>query len=511
MSTDSNFMTSLLEIPYFSALAEENGKEWLDDLFKSMDVTDYDFSSSSFMDDMSVAAAAKTASDASVSEAGSRGLGEAARVSDVPMEDDIAMEDAGEAMPLARLAQSSIAFEGPDHGLQYLKSDAGALAANENSFFDNLGKTGTTDELELDFAGDAGLESGPYFKAFFAYAVEEIVKAAGSVAKTSFGSEENNVLLNGLAETLDLGGGNDKAYVAVGGVASEFATLTVDGGAGTDTLYLYRDAASFGSDKEVSTTTGFIVKLGESSNLGEFGGNVVLTNIENVYGSDSLDTITGDENDNMLDGRGGNDTLIGGEGNDTLIGGGGTNILIGGDGNDKLTGGILTDTLYGGVGNDVIAGGEGDDTLTGDADDDSLMGGAGKDSLSGGDGLDKINGGAGRDTLASGTGADIFIYQSVSDSADGATDRDVISDFSTSNDRFDFTALSLPKAADQFDFIATTAFSGKNGEIRFVQKDNTGTATDSTIIQIDTNGDKTADMEIELTGLFNIEAKHFDL
>lgn len=63
-----------------------------------------------------------------------------------------------------------------------------------------------------------------------------------------------------------------------------------------------------------------------------------LAGIENLGGTDSADTLTGDANANVLRAYGGNDVLSGGRGDDILIGGSGndTYLFQAGDGVDHL-------------------------------------------------------------------------------------------------------------------------------------------------------------------------------
>ncbi|MCH8243268.1 MAG: hypothetical protein IH897_11760 [Planctomycetes bacterium] len=77
------------------------------------------------------------------------------------------------------------------------------------------------------------------------------------------------------------------------------------------------------------------------------------TVIENAYGGDGNDSISGNSANNGLFGGRGNDILDGGDGNDTLDGGGGNDTLIGGGGNDTLIGGTGADRMEGGGGNDL--------------------------------------------------------------------------------------------------------------------------------------------------------------
>ena len=91
----------------------------------------------------------------------------------------------------------------------------------------------------------------------------------------------------------------------------------------------------------------------------------ILTNFENLTGSNFADTLTGDGGANTLKGLDGNDQLFGLLGNDTLYGGSGLNNMTGGSGNDTfvidasaLTEGLaLVDIIADftpGAGNDIL-------------------------------------------------------------------------------------------------------------------------------------------------------------
>ena len=60
-------------------------------------------------------------------------------------------------------------------------------------------------------------------------------------------------------------------------------------------------------------------------------------------------------------------------------------------------------------GNDTVLGGAGGDLIAGDAGNDSLVGNAGADGLEGGDGNDTITGGEGQDRLIGGSGGDVLV------------------------------------------------------------------------------------------------------
>lgn len=213
--------------------------------------------------------------------------------------------------------------------------------------------------------------------------------------------------------------GNADTNRLEGGAAAD----QLDGGAGEDWVsYQWSDV-------------GVIVDLAEGTFEGGHAQGDVITNIENVTGSDHGDVLWGDVNANRLEG---------GEGDDELWGAGGNDILEGGNGDDWLFGSMGPDRLDGGAGHDVlsyqlsdagvtinlgegtIVGGyaEGDvftgiehilgsdhrDVLTGDNGANVLYGIGGNDELQGNGGDDQLEGGAGADRLDGGAGEDILSY-----------------------------------------------------------------------------------------------------
>ncbi|HMP57076.1 MAG TPA: M10 family metallopeptidase C-terminal domain-containing protein, partial [Novosphingobium sp.] len=176
----------------------------------------------------------------------------------------------------------------------------------------------------------------------------------------------------------------------------------------------------------------------------------------------------------------GNDILRGGAGNDSLDGGLGHGSLIGSTGNDVLDGGAGNDALDGGAGNDSLAGGDGDDWLDGSSGADLLDGGAGNDTLTGG---------IGSDVLTGGSGADTFRFLAPGESRRGAS-ADTITDFETGLDRIDLSAIA------GLSYVGTAAFSRAGpGEVRHFTD-----ALGNTLVQVDSDGNGTADMEIILAG-----------
>ena len=142
-------------------------------------------------------------------------------------------------------------------------------------------------------------------------------------ADTLTGDGSANIIL-GLSgnDTISGGGGAD---VIEGGAGSD----TLDGGTATDTL------------SYASSDAGVTVNLATNTASGGHATGDIISNFENILGSNANDVLTGNSSANTLTGGGGNDTLRGGGGADTLIGGAGHDLFIYqvGDGADTISGG----------------------------------------------------------------------------------------------------------------------------------------------------------------------------
>jgi hypothetical protein len=118
----------------------------------------------------------------------------------------------------------------------------------------------------------------------------------------------------------------------------------------------------------------------------------------------------------------------------------------------------------------------------------TFTGGQGADIYTASAKGDTITGGLGTDTITLGAGADKLIYTAAADS-DGTIAMDVINGFNTTGDSIQFAAsLQQGTAA----YIGAAAFT------------NTGSTQlrmDGSNLQVDLNGDATADMAITLTGV----------
>ncbi len=205
----------------------------------------------------------------------------------------------------------------------------------------------------------------------------------------------------------------------------------LSGGAGNDWLLggIGADQLNGGDDRDTAayTQSEEAVQISLEDGLGH-GGTAegdVLTNIENLTGSDFADQLTGNAENNSLTGQEGNDQLAGGAGNDWLRGGIGADQLDGGADRDTADytqseeavqisledglghggtaeGDVLSniENLAGSAFADQLAGNAENNSLTGREGDDQLSGGAGNDWLLGGIGADQLNGGDDRDTAA---------------------------------------------------------------------------------------------------------------
>ena len=278
-----------------------------------------------------------------------------------------------------------------------------------------------------------------------------------------------------------------------------------------------------------------------------------------VFGTAGADSLLGYVGGDVLDGLGGADVARGLQGNDTYIarqpgdraielagqghdrvnafvdyvldanvedlhllgearngtGNGLANALFGNRHDNTLLGLGGPDDLFGGAGADMLDGGGGNDDLFGNVGNDRLLGQAGRDRLHGGDGADQLNGGAdddrllgdhGRDFLTGGAGRDIFQFD---DGDTGATraSADRIADFSRAQgDLINLQPVDARSdvAGDQgFRFIGNQGFSGHAGELRFVAADS------HLFVEGDVNGDRVADLVIQVDGPAQLVATDF--
>jgi Ca2+-binding RTX toxin-like protein len=164
---------------------------------------------------------------------------------------------------------------------------------------------------------------------------------AGTGNDIVFGDAGNDSLVGGTGDDqLSGGDGND---VLLGGAGAD----ALDGGAGIDT-------ASYGGSLD-----GVTVNLATGLGTGGDAQGDTLTGIENVYGSNQNDVLTGDAGNNTLAGLGGDDVITGGVGAD---------VLKGGVGNDTFVYTSIADSTVAPAGKDLIT-----DFTTGDKIDLSAI------------------------------------------------------------------------------------------------------------------------------------------
>lgn len=338
-------------------------------------------------------------------------------------------------------------------------------------------------------------------------------------------------------DTLDGGDGDD---LLSGGSGSD----VMSGGAGIDTLSYA--SSPFVTDAATVGVTISLDYLGNGVGVGGFAAGDVFYGIENVIGSDFADRINGNGGPNELSGLGGNDTLAGLGGADILRGGADNdtyivysqgvtvieeqnqgidtvkssvtytltpnveNLILTGAASASGTGNNGANTITGNFGKNVLSGHGGADTISGGYGKDTLKGEAGKDKLSSGDGADTLIGGLARDVMTGGAGKDTFQFDSIKETGKGPWTRDVITDFQHLVDVIFLNTIDAngPDVAGNgnFAFLGTKAFTGVAGQLRYFFE-----GPGKTIVAGDTDGNKVADFQIELTGHKALTAGDFVL
>jgi Ca2+-binding RTX toxin-like protein len=228
---------------------------------------------------------------------------------------------------------------------------------------------------------------------------DSIENAAGSgFDDIIFGSDGANVLSGGAGN--DRLSGNDGDDLISGGAGSD----VMDGGAGSDTL-------SYESE-----TGHVLVNLSTGETAFNASGDVI-SNFENLRGSDFNDVLTGSAGANVIDGRGGGDNIHAGAGDDLILSSAGNDQNDGGDDFDTISyanqaGGVVV--LVDGSGQSGVTKPNGSDALVniekvvGSAFDDLIIwavtegvadGGAGNDRFIDGIAIQHYFGGIGTDTI----------------------------------------------------------------------------------------------------------------
>lgn len=173
-------------------------------------------------------------------------------------------------------------------------------------------------------------------------------------------------------DAIDGQGGDDRIFGLGGGdilVGGPGANL-LDGGAGRDAV---TSLAGVEDEKPVPLFTGPPLEVDLARRVAVVGGETTrLVNVEDAYGSEGDDRLSGDDGPNRLFGSYGDDVLLGRGGRDFLEsgldgGGEGVNVLRGGRGDDVLNMTAYDNSqAFGGVGADRF---QIDVVVSGDASD----------------------------------------------------------------------------------------------------------------------------------------------
>lgn len=270
----------------------------------------------------------------------------------------------------------------------------------------------------------------------------------------------------------------------------------VDAGAGKDTVFSAFEGGNrilLGKGNDTYIGTGFS-QLGGLDGVDGGGGNdqFFLKTFRSAYhGGNGKDAFFSDGWQNNINGGKGNDTIsYQFRHEDSVVGGTGVTIDLAAGA--AQTGASRFETL---TSIENATGSERGDLIGGTNGRNLLAGLGGSDEIHGFGGNDVIEGGRGADLLFGGTGADRFVYRNVADSASGAFD--TVADFSgAQGDRIDLSAIDASKALV---FLGAGGFTGRGSEIRFFDG----------FVFVDTDGNRNADLIIDMNGLSAMSASDF--
>ena len=225
-------------------------------------------------------------------------------------------------------------------------------------------------------------------------------------------------------DQLDGGAGNDRLQggegndTLIGGVGADI----LDGSAGIDFASYATSAARVSVRLDTNVISG-----------GDAQGDTLI-NIEDVWGSQFDDYLSGDSGNNQLSGYGGNDYLRGNEGADRLDGGQGTDLASYYNSNARVIVRLDKNIFSGGhaegdrlLNIEDVAGSFHNDYISGNSARNKLYGLDGDDYLRGIGGDDRLVGGWGNDLLQGGSGNDTFVFKE-------NYDQDTIDDFVAGSD-----------------------------------------------------------------------------
>lgn len=374
-------------------------------------------------------------------------------------------------------------FAGPNARALY----GGAVPLTDNNY-GHYGNNGADPRTSGDPL--TGLMNGVFFYSGFSYAIgdldlamladmglgtirNDILDAAGHVSLR--GGQGDDAITGSILDNILFGDeGGDEMRGAGGDDELHGGTGDDDlfGGGGADLLFGEAGGDSLNGGAGLDAASYEFEGAGVTASLvtGGTGGAAAgdtYVGVENLTGTDFMDTLRGNGGENLLAGLGGNDKLFGLDRADRLFGGKGKDQLDGGAGADTMTGGIGDDIYFvgskadsvvedAGAGADIVnsavgftlgpnverlkltgsaaAAGSGnglDNAITGNVAANVLNGSGGGDVLTGNDGGDTLRGGLGADRLVGGKGADRYQFET----ALGASNVDEIAFFTRGSDR----------------------------------------------------------------------------
>jgi Ca2+-binding RTX toxin-like protein len=388
-----------------------------------------------------------------------------------------------------------VLFETANGGTDTVQSSSVSLNLNDTAF-DNVENATLTGNSNLNLTGDAG----------------------NNVLTGNTGS--NTIIWNALGgrDTVDGGGGTDTFVINGNNSAETFNIYAMTNGQNSGLAGQL--GTTFAADTEIvitRTVAGVTSVVAELDNIDEITINTLNVTANNNNGGldggvTGGDTVVINGNFNATDLNFSTITVNGSRENDKVDlshmtsahhvvfhGNGGNDTVIGEREQDDIK---INKTLVGTAAADKLNGGDGDDLV---------YGRGGRDVLRGGDGDDKLFGGALRDSLWGGDGHDTFCFRTV---AETRFDRaDVINDFHTREDRFDFSAIdaNVGRAGNQAFSLSLKAGADFTaaGQLRYHYQ---GTGShEVTIVEGNVNSDLGADFQVVLRGHVALHSTDFIL
>ncbi len=243
-------------------------------------------------------------------------------------------------------------------------------------------------------AGDDQLIGGTGVSYVYGGAGNDTLISSGGTSTSLYGEDGNDTLETRSVVSVLLDGGTGSDKLNAGGDQK----MLIQKRANSNLEYLL----AYGPNTATVLTASMLTRSIEEMLLeGGAGANVIDARAYpfrvTINGGAGNDTLYGGIGNDTLNGGPGNDLIFGDAGNDVIDGNAGNDSISGEAGNDTLFGSDGDDTISGGTGNDQIQGGNGADSLGGDAGNDLIFGGADSDTLFGNDGDDYLSGGYGPD------------------------------------------------------------------------------------------------------------------